>query len=602
MVPSFTTKVALSALLLLSISQKVRSQSLSLRQGAGDENRGSAIGLINNGKPPPPYAFANQELRKSHGDFPQMTSNRQYRQLQDDDSVWVHAATFPLTANGWSHSLSGDGTFLAAGDYRRPVTNDYDRNSNSNFSNNGDIGNGSVRFFRKDEQGTCGLWNELTNLTLFGNSAGDNFGYAISLSKDGRRVAIGAIGPGSVTVYEMVEEAWALMEVILVDSLENRSGHTISLSKDGSRLVIGDRHNGQYPGNGRVYEWDGSSFLKLGGEIDGELSARQSGSDIALSEDGLVVAIGTLGFVRVFEWSGGSWTKRGLNLDGGSDEYSTWVSVALSGDGNMVASALYHEVQVFEWKDTEWIQVGQTLKAASGERQFGFGFSVSLSSSGDMLAVGLSGSDGAAPKVYTLADETWVELGGGLLGGGDFEATKVSLSSDGSTLGVAYLGLSDFVSVYNFNELLDPTTPTCRPTPSAISGPPSGPTGGLTSPPTAVPPSGLTMAPTLGPTSQTNSGPSGGLNSPQTATPLAGPTMAPSLGPTSPPNSESPSFEPSTTPTSGPTSGCTGNHHWGLETKTKRFLRRNDNSGDDFGLVPSLEIGKYASSLKNRVI
>ncbi|CAJ1924964.1 unnamed protein product [Cylindrotheca closterium] len=281
------------------------------------------------------------------------------------------------------------------------------------------------------------------------------------------------MGSGSVTVYEMVNEAWALMDVILVDTL-NSVEHTVSLSKDGSRVAIGDRwSNDSNHGKGRVFEWDGSSFRKLGDDIYGESRLQTTASGIALSDDGLVVALSIATFVRVFEWSAGSWTKRRLNLDGRSGGRISWDSVALSGDGSIVALGLCERVQVFEWKDTKWIQVGQTLKAASGEGRLGF--SVSLSCSGSMLAVGSSGSDRAVSKVYTLADETWVELGG--LIGGDY-STRASLSSDGSTFVVGlYSGRSGFfVSVYNLNEPSD--TPTSRPIPLAISGPPSVPPSG----------------------------------------------------------------------------------------------------------------------------
>ncbi|CAJ1968181.1 unnamed protein product [Cylindrotheca closterium] len=386
MVPTFTNVVASLALVLLySLAQVVRSQSLSLRQWAGNENQGSIIGLTSNDKPPPD-AFANQEVRP------------------------------PFIGN--------------------------DRNFNS-----GDIRNGSVRFFRKEQGSSASPSNELTNLTLFGNSLGGDFGHAISLSGDGNRVAIGAISSGnvgSVSVYEMVNEAWGLLGVIPGEVVDSIFGYSVSLSKDGSRVAIGDRLNTRRnAGYGRVYEWNGSSFLKLGANIDREsISGGKTPSDIALSEDGLVVAIGA------------------LCIDVGFGSYFTGVSVALSGDGNIVAVGINKRVQVFEWKDAEWIQVGQTLKDLGG--QIYSGESVSLSSSGSVLALG---SDRVAPQVYILADGTWLELGGII---GSFGGHLVSLSSDGFTLAVGDWR-SDSVSIYNLNELLETTTPT--PSPSAISGP-----------------------------------------------------------------------------------------------------------------------------------
>ena len=69
----------------------------------------------------------------------------------------------------------------------------------------------------------------------------------------------------------------------------------MSLSSDGSVVAIGapfNGGNGRRSGHVRIYEWDGSSWLQRGQDIDGEEAGGVSGASISLSADGNVVAIG----------------------------------------------------------------------------------------------------------------------------------------------------------------------------------------------------------------------------------------------------------------------------------------------------------------------
>ena len=51
------------------------------------------------------------------------------------------------------------------------------------------------------------------------------------------------------------------------------SGYSVSLSSDGSILAIGaylNDGNGTHSGHTRIYKWNGSSWNKLGSDINGE--------------------------------------------------------------------------------------------------------------------------------------------------------------------------------------------------------------------------------------------------------------------------------------------------------------------------------------------
>jgi hypothetical protein len=80
------------------------------------------------------------------------------------------------------------------------------------------------------------------------------------------------------------------------EAAADNSGTSVALSSDGSRLAVGAPRNhgvdGSASGHVRVWEWNGSSWVQCGSDIDGEAPLDVSGSSVALSSDGSRVAIG----------------------------------------------------------------------------------------------------------------------------------------------------------------------------------------------------------------------------------------------------------------------------------------------------------------------
>ena len=90
------------------------------------------------------------------------------------------------------------------------------------------------------------------------------------------------------------------------------------------RRILWLRTNGRGNGNGnddghvRIYAYNGSSWIKLGQDIDGEAAGDQSGYSVSLSSDGNIVAIGATlndgngsnsGHVRIYSWNGSYWNS-----------------------------------------------------------------------------------------------------------------------------------------------------------------------------------------------------------------------------------------------------------------------------------------------------
>ena len=133
----------------------------------------------------------------------------------------------------------------------------------------------------------------------------------------------------------------------------DESGDSVSLSADGKVVAIGARlndGNGVSAGHVRVYRNIGAAmgWVQVGDDIDGEAEGDESGGSVSISADGKVVAIGArfnngngtfLGHVRVYKDMGISlgWVQVGSDIDGESRLDFSGDSVSLSGGGTVVA-------------------------------------------------------------------------------------------------------------------------------------------------------------------------------------------------------------------------------------------------------------------------
>lgn len=96
----------------------------------------------------------------------------------------------------------------------------------------------------------------------------------------------------------------------------------------------------------RVFQWDGSSWKQMGRDTDGESAYERSGSSVSLSSDGLTIAIGAedngrSGHCRIFKWTGSDWHLGERSIEG--EGYGDWFGnvVSLSSSGDKVAIAGY---------------------------------------------------------------------------------------------------------------------------------------------------------------------------------------------------------------------------------------------------------------------
>ena len=328
----------------------------------------------------------------------------------------------------------------------------------------------------------------------------DESGYSVSLSSDGSIVAIGSLyksddSRGRVRVYQWSGSSWTqLGQDIVGESEGDQSGYSVSLSSDGSRVAIGAPYNDGVisidgvqttlgeQGQVRVYQLSGSSWTRIGQDIQGESRGDYSGWSVSLSSDGSRVAIGapyndgsipdgrTLnsGHVRVYQLSSSSgWQQLGEDIDSEYRGGFSGHSVSLSSDGNRVAIGepysggneihLYRSgrVRVYQWSGSSWTQIGQDILGESISDQSGW--SVSLSSDGSILAIGtrfaerdIQGNPAGHVRVYKLSSSSgWQQLGEDIVGetGSDLSGSSVSLSSDGSRVAIGSPNTDGVISI-----------------------------------------------------------------------------------------------------------------------------------------------------------
>ena len=310
--------------------------------------------------------------------------------------------------SGDSVSLSSDGTIIAIGTEHAHF--------NDSFSW------GQVRVY---EWGN-GTWTQLGG-DIYGEASQDDSGSSVSLSSDGRRIAIGAQGndgngflSGHVRVYEWGNNTWnQIGQDIDGETRYHYSGRSVSLSSDGTRVAIGapGGFNGFYSsGEVRIYELTNNTWTQIGQVIDGEAPGDGSGGSVSLSSDGTRVAIGApgndgedgllggttvgSGHVRVYELSNGTWTQIGDDIDGEALGDGSGSSVSLSSDGTRVAIGApgndgggndSGHVRVYEWDRGTWTQLKLDIDGEAAEDSSGV---VSLSGDGTRVAIGAPLNDG----------------------------------------------------------------------------------------------------------------------------------------------------------------------------------------------------------------
>ena len=377
----------------------------------------------------------------------------------------------PGDLSGHSVAISANGNIVAIGAIE---------------NNDGGSRSGHVRVYENLD----GTWTQIGD-DIAGEAADDRSGWSLALSADGSIVAIGSdlnnSWRGQVEVYENVGGAWTQIgEDIEGENFQDISATSISLSDDGSIIAIGaPRSDGiaNNSGHVRVFENLGGSWMQIGQDIDGEQEQGRLGNSVALNGEGNIVAIGAsqndqngtnTGEVKVYENIDGTWTQFGGDINGVVEFEDSGSEVALSQDGNIVAISSASSnanglhsglVRIFEYLGGVWTQIGEDINGEASEDYFGW--SIALSASGNVIAIGAlwnddNGFNSGHVKIYQNIGGEWTQMGLSINGeaANDNSGFSVDISDDGSTVAIgakANDGNGDFsghVRVFDLSSII----------------------------------------------------------------------------------------------------------------------------------------------------
>ena len=367
------------------------------------------------------------------------------------------------------------------------------------------------------------LWNKL-GADIVGKVVGDEHGTSVSISADGTIVAIGSrsntTNRGTVRVYKFNDVSWVQIGTdINGETSSDYSGQSVSISANGRVVAIGanmnDGSGNLLPDSGhvRIYEYNGTNWVQRGGDIDGEANGDQSGISVSLSEEGNIIAIGAImndgsgnllsnsGHVRVYKYNSlksaaqltnqnlstfgpAGWDRLGADIDGEAINDQSGFSVSLSANGTIVAiGAIFNDgtsgtvdtsnnrghVRVYRYNSIKtepqltnqnlstfgpagWDRLGADIDGEAAADQSGF--SVSLAADGNTVAIGSpyhdpSGvSNAGRVRVFAWNGSSWAQRGQNINGVmlNENMGDSVSLSADGNIISVA-----SFMKVVNYN-------------------------------------------------------------------------------------------------------------------------------------------------------
>jgi hypothetical protein len=362
-----------------------------------------------------------------------------------------------------SLSLSGDGDTLAVG---APHEDSSAIGVNGNGADNSKTGSGAAYIFTR----SSGAWTQEAYLKASNSGEDDNFGSGLSLSDDGRTLAVAATGEsstaagfngaqsnddaldsGAVYIFTRGATTWTQEGYLKASNSQagDEFGAALSLSSDGGTLAVGASLE------------DGAASGPGGDQSD-------NSTDNA-------------GAVYLFSRSGDSWSQDAYLKPSNTDAYDFFGhALSLSGDGRTLAVHAPLEssaakgvagdssdnsaiaagaVYVFSTSGGAWSQEAY-IKASNAEANDRFGNALRLSHNGSTLAIGAIREDSVATgingdevdnsaeeagAVYVLqrGDSTWEQrsyVKAFNTGAHDILGDSLGLSGDGATLAVGAPG------------------------------------------------------------------------------------------------------------------------------------------------------------------
>ncbi len=303
---------------------------------------------------------------------------------------------------------------------------------------------------------------------LVSDSDSDEFGFSISISANGKVLAIGDIEysdqipySGQVQVYKWMNQGWEQLGTRIVGDAYDGFGYSVALSDSGMRLIV--RALGSH--DAKVFEYIGSQWVQVGYNIPVGHGNVTYISDVAMSSNGNIIAISDTdfpqlgiqnGLVKVYHYQSPDWKQMGNDIIGENEKDQSGFSISMSADGTAIAIGSINDnsggdhagqVRIFKFIDGDWKQIEDGI---NGKAQGCYvGKTLSLSSDGNRVAFGgFNCHNGTNTKgyvgIYEFKGVKW-ELVGNEINGLDNEqfGGEVSLEGKGDRVAIASTGNAD---------------------------------------------------------------------------------------------------------------------------------------------------------------
>ena len=473
------------------------SGNYNLTSNLAKVNRGNPVSItlntqgINNGTQVP-YTIGGSNV--SVGDFTDLTSlNGVFNVTDDTDTVTLNLREKDNNVSTDIEELVS--VSLEDIESRRSAVPRFGQSVSMNAAGNRVVicapgidfpsGNiGATIVYQENEDGT---WSQMGQ-TIYGENSA--FGYAaevtnfnnrtgysntnVSMNAAGDRIIIGMHGAttsngsssGRVQIfsYNANSNTWSQLGSDIKGNVYETLGFSVSMNGDGNRIAIGAPSGGrvgQVLGHVRIFSYNANSntWSQLGSDISDKVTIgspyERIGFDVSINASGDTVAFSrgkSPGLVRIYSYDGDNWSQKGSDITyslKASDLFG--FSVSLNDTGNIVAigapqnGELTGVVQIFSYDTTggDWGQLGQDITAES--RNY-FGYSVSLNTAGDRVAIGaplpgdreVGNKNAGSTEIYYYNGARWIQSEPTVVisNGQDYDRSgfSVSMNSAGSRI------------------------------------------------------------------------------------------------------------------------------------------------------------------------
>lgn len=259
-------------------------------------------------------------------------------------------------AYGASSALSNDGNVLAVG----APTDD----------NATGVDAGAVYLHKR----TAGNWAQTTKLT---SPVVGQFGFVVSLSDDGKTLAVGLNLPAATAVYVYTETAgvWSLQATITPSVTAGTFGSDLKLSASGNTLVVGAAGQtfGAQAAAGCIFIFDRSAGVwtetaRLGQSAP--VANKNFGGAVAISGDGTKIIATADTDIEYFELNG-TWAIQGSGITAsgwGTTMLMPLTRCALTQTADLAFVSIGSQVSVFARNGTNWVLLVNTSGGSATSR------------------------------------------------------------------------------------------------------------------------------------------------------------------------------------------------------------------------------------------